>query len=283
MFKGAIPHRSAHVFGQSLRCVSSWAGQYYLVAPKKYGLWSFTSKLPFREFMVSPEWIFNLVQAGKMDFEPAKEQLIRCGKGLVRRLADLEKWHACKQEIEMIAHADRTQLALRGKLAIFQKYDVVQHWLAASTNLLLNRKKFLVITGPSGVGKSQYVRSLFPHGAVHELNCAGLKHVCLAGFNPRKHQCIFWDELPVSVIVANRKVFQHPACWVDLGHSPTGGFVSRYWLNDAVSVVATNRWGEDLQSLKSYTDRCWVEENAVVLVVTEPMWISQDSDRPAIS
>ena len=137
--------------------------------------------------------------------------------------------------------------------------------------------EFLVITGPSGLGETEFVRSLFSFGAVFELNCAGMKHIVLTGFRAQKHQCIFWDELPVEVVVHNRKVFQHPACWVDLGHSPTGSHVARFWLNDAVSIVATNKWGEDLQGLKSYSDRCWVEANSVVLEVKEPMWLATES------
>ena len=157
----------------------------------------------------------------------------------------------------------------------FREFPAVREWFNQSTGGLRARKKFLVITGPSGVGKSEFVRSLFPLGAVLELNCAGVKDVCLAAFDAQKHQCIFWDELAVLVVANNRKIFQHPACWVDLGHSPTGSHVTYHWLNDAVSIVASNRWYDDLQSLKSYSDRCWVEANSVVLVVDVPMWISQ--------
>ncbi len=275
MFRGSLPNRAGHISGQSMRCVGSWAGMYYVVAPKHFSLYTFSSKAPFSDFMVSPEWIFNLVQAGKISYDNAKAELIKCGKGLTRRLMDLEKWRTAKAEQELIVRATKVQEQLRGSMKKFREFPAVREWFNQSTGGLRARKKFLVITGPSGVGKSEFVRSLFPLGAVLELNCAGVKDVCLAAFDAQKHQCIFWDELAVLVVANNRKIFQHPACWVDLGHSPTGSHVAYHWLNDAVSIVASNRWYDDLQSLKSYSDRCWVEANSVVLVVDVPMWISQ--------
>ena len=272
MFQGSLPHKAQQLFGQSVRTVSSWAGHYYLLAPKRYGIFTLTNKHPFTDFMVSPEWIFNMVQNNKITYENARSELIRCGKGLCRRLADLDRWHAARLEQEMMVRSEQLQKKLRSTLKTFQRFDVVDKWLGENFRTVAARRKFLVITGPSGVGKTEFVRSLFEFGAVLELNCAGMEHVCLTGFVAQKHQCIFWDELSAAVIVQNRKVFQHPACWVDMGHSPTGQHVVRYWLNDAVSIVATNRWGEDLQALKSYSDRCWVEANAVVLQVTGPMW-----------
>jgi hypothetical protein len=273
MFRGCLPNKAGYINGQSVRCVGSWAGMYYVVAPKLFSLFTFSTKAPFSEFMVSPEWIFNLLQANKISYENAKRELIKCGKGLTRRLMDLEKWRSAKAEMELAARATAVQEQLRSSMKQFRDFPIVKQWLSDSTARLVSRKKFLVITGPSGVGKSEYVRSLFELGAVLELNCAGVKDVCLAAFNAQMHRCIFWDELSVAVVANNRKVFQHPACWVDLGHSPTGSHVSYHWLNDAVSIVASNRWHEDLQSLKSYSDRCWVEANCVVLVVDAPMWL----------
>lgn len=280
-FHGSVPNKANHINGQSLRVLSSWAGMYYLLAPKKYQVHSFTTKAPFDDFQVSPEWIFNLVQGSKIEYHNAKEQLVRCGKGLTRRLMDLDKWHTARQELDIRARAENVQRVLRAGMATFKEYPAVTDWLAASTAEFLSRKRFLVLTGPSGVGKSEFVRSLFPLGAVMELNCAGLEHVCLVGFNAAEHRCVFWDELSAHVVAANRKIFQHPACWVDLGHSPTGSHVQTYWLNSAVSIVASNRWREDLQAMSSPSDKLWIEANSVVLDVLEPMWL-QDVQRNGV-
>ena len=103
------------------------------------------------------------------------------------------------------------------------------------------RKQFLVLTGPSKLGKTKYVRYLFAVGSVLELNCAGLQHVCLQDFHALRHRCILWDECSPGLVSANRKLFQHPACWLDMGHSPTGQHVIKVWLNDACSDYSIAR------------------------------------------
>jgi hypothetical protein len=84
----------------------------------------------------------------------------------------------------------------------------------------------------------------------------------------------FWDELSAKVVVKNRKVFQHPSCFVELGHSPTAQHVQQYWLNDCVSIIATNRWFEDLQQIRSQQDQRWLGQNSIVLSVDSPMFLS---------
>ena len=65
-------------------------------------------------------------------------------------------------------------------------------------------------------------------GSVLELNCAGLASICLHDFDNSKHECLLWDEASPKLVADNRKVFQHPACKVELGHSPTGQHVVHY-------------------------------------------------------
>ena len=172
----------------------------------------------------------------------------------------------------MQARAAEVQHALRRSLRSFKVFPRVNCWLRKYVGRLQGRKRFLVLTGPSGVGKTEYARCLFKAHEVLELNCAGLEHICLSSFDPEEHKCILWDELSAHVIARNRKLFQHPACFVDVGHSPTGQFVQHLWLNNAVSIVATNRWHEDIQSTTSESDRSWFKLNAVVQEVQEPMW-----------
>ena len=69
----------------------------------------------------------------------------------------------------------------------------------------------------------------------------------------------------------NRKICQHPLCTVDLGHSPTGAHVKRYFLGNCCSVITTNKWYEDLKKLPS-GDQKWLEANMVVFDVERPLW-----------
>ena len=129
----------------------------------------------------------------------------------------------------------------------------------------------MVLQGPSRTGKTEFVRGLFALGVVLELNCANLKDICLDGFDCLRHRAILWDEASASLVSNNRKVFQHPLCTVDLGHSPTGSHVRRYFLGNCCSVITTNKWYEDLKKLPA-SDQKWLEANMVVFDVEQPLW-----------
>ena len=45
------------------------------------------------------------------------------------------------------------------------------------------RKAILVLDGPSGMGKTEYVRSLFLRDALLEINAGDMTTLCLPGFD----------------------------------------------------------------------------------------------------
>ena len=206
-----------------------------------------------------------------MCYDAARGELVRTGKGLVGRLKDLDCWHLSMPELLLEEHVLNVEKRIRTRLANFPLVPEIDAWLHSAQVPEQTRKRFLVLTGPLRMGKTQYVRSLFDVGRVLELNCAGLKHVCLQEFRPSNHSCILWDECSPSLVAANRKLFQHPACWVDMGHSPTGQHVVKVWLNDAVSIIASNGWEDDLRRMP-HGDSQWVLQISFVYHVVRPLW-----------
>ena len=75
----------------------------------------------FRDFPVDPSWVFNMVEAGKLGYAEARTELVRAGKGLTRRLADLECWHRDRCEIQVREREDAAQAAGRQVLLPFSK------------------------------------------------------------------------------------------------------------------------------------------------------------------
>ena len=132
------------------------------------------------------------------------------------------------------------------------------------------RKKFLVLDGPSGVGKTAFVRSLFGHEATLELNCASAEHINLRDFDTRKHRLVLFDAAPVALVLAQRTLFQAPPLWIDLGASATAQYVYKVWVNDAIFVVCSNSWWVSCQEL-SATESNWITENQVYVYATEPL------------
>ena len=91
------------------------------------------------------------------------------------------------------------------------------------------------------------------------------------GFDCLRHRAILWDEASASLVSMNRQIFLHPPCMVDLGYSPTGSHVKRYFLGNCVLLIATNKWYADLKQLPA-GDQKWLEANMVVFDVEKPLW-----------
>jgi hypothetical protein len=204
--------------------------------------------------------------------------MIRSGRGLVRRLADLDKLLECRKEQEMSRRAAVLQARLSSSLRRFRVFPEIEAWRASYDKEGLPRKKFLVLEGGSGLGKTEFVRALAGPSRTLELNCANCanspdlrQHCALT------HKVVLFDEAPPSLVAANRKLFQAPCCWVDRGHSPTGRDVYRVFLNDSLLVVCSNGWSRQcMQPSMAPDDREWLVANSVHVVVDEPMFLPVD-------
>jgi hypothetical protein len=210
-----------------------------------------------------------------MDPRDAEIEITRVGKGVRFNLADLKER---TMRMETLAQEER-RAAIRtqvyGALKPFKSYDVVNDWLAAFMYpAICARKKFLVLSGPSTVGKSYFARSLVPTAALCEVNSANATHANLTLFKEGTTRLILWDEASADFIAANRKLMQHAPVEIDTGMTASGLFTKYYFLADACSVVCTNDWDQSVRDCKKLDARNWCTDNAVVLRVSEPMWIS---------
>ena len=56
--------------------------------------------LPYHDYLVSGEWVMNLMQQGKMDFGPARTELVKVGKNLPRLLQCLDTERAGENPVQ---------------------------------------------------------------------------------------------------------------------------------------------------------------------------------------
>ena len=256
---------------------ASWAGAYYVQAPKIGVLFQCGSKCPFEEYPVSGKWGFQLVQMEKITFSAAREELIKTGENLCRVLPDLDKRHAESTAARLHKRAAEVQGLLASTACRSVRIPEVEAWKARYGRGVWRRKKFLVLEGKSGTGKTEFVRGLFGPDKTLELNCAGVVAVNLRDYRPLEHKVVLWDEASPELVLANRKLFQCPPCWIDLGHSATGTLVYKVWVNEALFVIATNRWASALEELVK-EDMEWVQANQVHVHVTQPLWLEEEDD-----
>ena len=76
----------------------------------------------------------------------------------------------------------------------------------------------------------------------------------------------------MQLVAENRKLFQCPAAMLTLGVSPTGRDAYRVWVNDAVMVIGSNRWSEELSAFKNLSDAEWIRDNITHVIITSKLY-----------
>ena len=138
----------------------------------------------------------------------------------------------------------------------------------------LHRYKFLVLVGPSRMGKTQLARSLLGPaalGEILEVNCASGEEPDLRRFQWSRHKLILFDEVHAKQVSTQRLLFQACTSDVSLACSATNCHSYTIYAHRVRMVLCTNCWEPDVR-LMPPEDREWLEKNAVVVPITTPCW-----------
>ena len=271
-FHDTTPKPAEHLNKHTRSAAASWQGAFYCQCPKIGSVFSAGTIQPFTGYPVNGDWVFTLVQQEKIEYVDAKELIVRSGRAVGKRLQDLNAWRQAHAELASQAYVQSAQIAHAAANKTWRIVDAIETWREENTRPMMRRKKFLVLVGPTGLGKTEFVKGMFGAARVLELNAAGMLQPCLRQFHADTHVCILWDEAEAILIAQNRKLFQCPACFVELGFSPTGAMTYTVMVNKSVMVVCSNRWEEQLKLLDP-GDRDWILGNSVVVKVDEPLWV----------
>ena len=136
------------------------------------------------------------------------------------------------------------------------------------------RYNFLVLDGPSKMGKTLFCRSRsLGRGEMLELDCAGADTPDLTAFQFGRHTMILCDEASASMVLRYKKLFQASASYCVLGSSKTNCHAYEVWPHRVKFVVTSNRWKAELDSL-AREDSSWLCDNSVYVYVGGPLWIA---------
>lgn len=272
-FKGALPFKSHLEVGRTNRMGCKTAqGLYYVQCPKKGMVRFGGTVLPFQDYLVNGDWALNLLQQGKMSEAACRAEIVKSAKNLPRLLQNMERLQRERGVASVQAAVRRTEAILEAERKAFRKVPLVDEWLA-SFGVCRPRYKFLVLEGPSMVGKTHFARSLSPSGThgVLEVDCAGKEHPDLRDFDQGKHDTVIFDECSASAVLLNKKLFQASAAMVSLGASATNMHCYHIWAHGLRLIVTSNRWSMEIRALPA-DDHGWLVANAVHLVVAEPLF-----------
>ena len=279
---GAVPHAAGVIGGMPLaRKSNSWSGYYYCVADKIGQLFSYGTRRPYKDFLVDPKWAFNLLQAGKITIETAREAAVAGCTNTKRLLEELKTLEAEAEKKEIERAYKRAKAALGGSLSTWKVYEEVNEWQQQYDQTHW-RYRFLVLVGPSRLGKTCFARSLVRPGnaEVLEVNCSAGEEPDLRGFRFKTHKLILFDEIEPAAVSKQRKLFQATLARVQLGCSATNCFSYEVFVHGIRMVLATNHWDKALAKLP-VDDQDWLQKNAIVLRLDAPCWQSTSCEPAA--
>ena len=176
-----------------------------------------------------------------------------------------------KQNVAIENIAAGCVAAVHKDLRAFKVYPMVTMW-AAQYSTSRSRYGFLVLDGPSCMGKAQFARSLAPTSkGVLEINMVGSAKVDLKLYDPLLHEVLLFDECDPRAVLENKKLFQAGSACISMQTSATNIMAFNVCVAQKKFVVCSNNWWSTTMKL-AWEDAEWLRANSFYVHVQEPMW-----------
>lgn len=241
-------------------------GHYYAAAPKSSRIFSLSTKKPHVDYTVDPSWPTALWSQRKMSHDNYRSEIVQGRQQVVSRLRNLDA--VVRAEKDMLEGEER-RAALKS-LPVYKprRLPEVQRVMATLKESKY-RYPFLVLCGPSGLGKTEYVKSLYGPEATYECDCSSTLTPDLTGFDRNIHKAVLFDEATPQLVLQNKKLFQAHVSPAVLGQTTTGCFSYKVWLWQRLLVVGTNTW--DVAGLNP-AEQAWLKANSIVVWVRDRLY-----------
>ena len=243
---------------------------FYILGPKQGQVWT-ASDQELDWSTVVPSWITELYASGKMDSSAATSSYLKCVHNARHNLEQLEYVERRRKEIALLADEKARSKALFESLGPRRQIPEVVEWERTLQDGQ-PRHKFLVLCGPSGMGKSLFaLQSAGSPEAFSECDCSYSDHPNLRAFDRSKTKIVLFDECRTRTVLAHKRLFQGHVFPATLGESPTNRDAYTVCLHGVGVVIASNTWLSEIDGLK-HEDAKWLQQNSVVVEATSPLY-----------
>lgn len=251
--------------------VAFWHACFYTAAKKIGSIQRKSSVEMFDDYVVLEGWVWNLVQMDKMHYDEAKKLFVRLGRNCAVHVSSLDMARRQRQILTAMEEQRADMLRLQAQQHPFKVLPEVERWKALFQRDA-TRYPFLILDGPSCVGKTRYIHSLVDVDACFYADCSNDQLPDLRSFNRGQHKLILLDEMGPLTAITLKKLLQSGLDVVTLGTSPTQQFAYVVYVHKIMICITSNNWVRDLKQLPP-NDREWLAMNSHFLEVSEPLWV----------
>jgi len=239
-------------------------GHFYVECRHKIDHITQLSNFPWEKYPVPvcANWIISLWKQHKIRSDRANECL-NFYRSATKYWLDVVNLALQYERSQQQAIATEERQAQVAKLARpFKTYRIVTDWQYQYTVALM-RYSFLLISGPTRLGKTTYAASLYPDAFVHN------DSIDWTGYHAAKHTAVIFEDIPqwFDYVAKNKVLFQASKC-VKVHTSATNCYAMEVDLTAKPLIILTNEPIPDYHDMYDY-----LKQNSFHLHITEPTWI----------
>ncbi len=214
-----------------------------------------------------------------MSHKEARRLYPRAVRQATRNMANLASIGRADNDERLECVVQATAKALKALEKPQRRLPEVEAW-SDQWQSLQHRYKFLVLDGPTRTGESMFAKALAGHERTLDLTCSGCNYPDMRAFDYFVHQVVLFDEASVDLVLSQKRLFQTPPSFVDMGGSATNVHAYRVWVHGTKLVVTSNKWQQQKASLPE-EDQSWLDCNSVYVFVDRALWGTESSETPS--
>ena len=275
---------------------------------KKIGhLYTDTNIPMYRDSTVQPKWLMELWQQRKLDMETLRASLLESRGKCINEFNFLDWWDSKMLDAKARAAQAEVQKKLQHQLKRFKTYPNITMWLKQYWPINYGKSfrfRFLVMEGPSSVGKTVLAKSFFSPDKTYYYNMQTAAEPDLRGFRVGHHRACVFDEITWQQVVKLKVLFQAGVDGADLGASQCNQYSYWRFLYGVAIICCTNEWLPPKRAERSNRrghrashrldaedspeeevlykgpdvpdrDREWLETNSIYQEIKSPVWFEE--------